>query len=437
MVTPPAAEFSNSGSTDAVRSRLQAVDALRAVALLGILSVNIWFFAHPQMLLGLAGTAPQTAGDQLVRFAASLIFEAKSYVIFSFLFGISFVLAWRSRSALENNVRFQGTRAERSLGAFRAGVSETRRASRRAVALIVLGLLHGLFLFAGDILLAYGILGFILIGMRRISTTAALIISGVIYSLVIGFMLIVAPVSMAMGDSTDAFAGSWAGGGAEAVASYTGTVGEWFAFQAQVYPALALGILLGQGPMALAAFLVGLVVGRARILERIAAGEFGTGRLMAIALPALGFGLTLSALAAVLSWGPPGSTVHTADMAAQLMGQSLNLAAGPFQACGYVILLVLLFRSAPAVSALLAPAGRMSLSNYVGQSVIMVLIFSAVGLGLGGELRAVAVGGVVLGIWALQLLISHLWFACFRRGPMELPVRAWTYAGGSAQPDRP
>lgn len=413
MATRPEAKASDPSPDDpaqstAARSRLQAVDALRAVALLGILSVNIWFFAQPQMFLGLEEASPETAADQLVRFSTSLIFEAKSYVIFSFLFGISFVLAWAS--------------------AFHAGVSETRRAARRAVALVVLGLLHGLFLFAGDILLAYGLLGFILIGMRRISTKAALITSGGIYALVIGFMLADAAVSAAMGDSLDAFGGPWAMDSAEAVTAYTSTVGQWFGFQASVYPVLAFSILLGQGPMALAAFLVGLVVGRARILERIAAGEFGTGRLVAIGLPTLGVGMMLSTVAAVVSWGPPGTTSHTADPAAKLMGQSLNLAAGPFQACGYVILLLLLFRAAPAVTRLLAPAGRMSLSNYLGQSVVMVLIFSAVGLGLGGELGGLAVGGVVLGIWVLQLVISQLWFIRFHRGPMEMPVRAWTYA---------
>lgn len=414
MAMTPAAEPSgpsaeHQASTETVRSRLQAVDALRAVALLGILSVNIWYFAQPQMLLGMPESSPETAGDQLVGFGTSLIFASKSYVIFSFLFGISFVMAWAS--------------------AFKAGVSETRRAARRAVALIVLGLLHGLFLFAGDILLAYGILGFILIGMRKISTRAALIIAGVIYVVVIGFMLVSSFVLMSMGDTMNEFADPWAVDAAEAVQVYTGTMGEWFALQAAVYPIILFGIVVGQGPLALAAFLVGLVVGRARILERIAAGEFRTSRLLAIALPTLAVGLTLSTIAAVMMWGPPGSTTHEPDAGTSVLGMTVNFAAGPFQACGYVILLMLLFRAAPAVTKLLAPAGRMSLSNYLGQSVIMLLIFSAVGLGLGGQLSEVAVGGVVLGIWALQLAISHLWFARFRRGPMEMPVRAWTYAG--------
>lgn len=413
-------------------SRLHAVDALRALALLGILSVNIWFFAHPEMFLGVTTAAPESSADQLVRFAVSLIFEAKSYVIFSFLFGISFVLAWRSRSALENADRFQGTRAERSLGAYQAGLSETRRPARRCAALVVLGVLHGVFLFAGDILLAYGVLGFVLLGLRRISTKAALITAGVLYAAVVGFMLLVGLASMAMGDAVGDVT-QYVGDPEQAVAAYTGTAAEWFGFQAGLYPMLVISILLGQGPMALAAFLIGLVVGRARVLERIAAGEISTARLLAIAVPALLAGLMLSALAAVLVWGPPGSTGQTADYGAQMLGSALNLAAGPVQALGYIILLLLIFRAAPWLTKALAPAGRMSLSNYLGQSVVMVIVFAGVGFGLGGQLSELTVGAVVLGVWVLQLLISHLWFARFRRGPLEAPVRAWTYAGGPSR----
>ncbi|WP_120004608.1 DUF418 domain-containing protein [Nesterenkonia muleiensis] len=397
-----------STQTSAIPQRLHAVDALRALALLGILSVNIWFFAHPEMLLGVRGSAPESSADQLVRFASSLIFEGKSYVVFSFLFGLSFVLAWAR--------------------AYETGTSETRRSARRCTALMVLGVLHGLFLFAGDILLAYGILGFILLGLRRILAKAALITAAVLYVAVVGLLLLVGLVSMSMEDSMGEMT-EWIGDPEQAVQAYTGTVGEWFGFQAGVYPMVAFSLLLGQGPLALAAFLVGLVVGRARMLERIAAGEFSTARLLAIGVPALLLGLAVSALAAVLVWGAPGSTRDTTGYGSDLLGTVLNLAAGPVQACGYVILLLLIFRSTAPLTKALAPAGRMSLTNYLGQSVVMVIIFAGIGFGLGGQLSEVTVGAVVLGIWVVQLLVSHLWFTRFRRGPLEAPFRAWTYAG--------
>ncbi|MVT25396.1 DUF418 domain-containing protein [Nesterenkonia alkaliphila] len=387
--------------------RVHVVDALRALALLGILSVNIWFFAHPQMLLGLRGDSVETSADQLVRFGSSLIFEGKSYVIFSFLFGLSFVLAWGR--------------------AHQSGASERRRSLRRFSALILLGLLHGLFLFAGDILLAYGVLGFILLGMRRVSARAALITAAVLYAALVGFLLFLGVISWAVGDALDGT--TMMGDPAAAREAFTGPAAQWLGFQLGVYPLVQISVLFGQGPLALAVFLLGLVVGRARLIERIAAGELSTGRLLGMGLPALAAGLVLSTMAALLAWGPPGSTDHHPGMGGELLGTALNLAAGPIQAFGYVVLLLVLFRSAVPLTRLLAPAGRMSLTNYLTQSVVMVILFAGVGFGLAGELSELAVGGTVLAIWAAQLVISHLWFARFARGPLEAPLRAWTYAG--------
>lgn len=389
--------------------RVAAVDALRSVALLGILSVNIWFFAHPEMLsTGMRGNPVESGADQLVRFGTSLIFEGKSYVLFSFLFGLSFVFAWAR--------------------AFESGASDTRRAVRRFSALIVLGLLHGLFLFAGDILLAYGVLGFLLLGMRRISTKAALITAGALYTVMIlvlvGLGLVTVTMEDAMGDAALALGDPQA-----AVDAYTGSVSQWFAFQLAAYPVALVSVLFVQGPLAFAAFLVGLVVGRARLVERIVDGEFSTGRLMAVGIPTLLGGFLLSGTAALTMWGPPGSLDHEPGVGAELLGTALNLAAGPVQACGYVVLLLVVFRSSTRLASALAPAGRMSLTNYLGQSVIMVILFAGVGFGLGGQLSEAAVGGVVLGIWLTQLGLSHLWFTRFTRGPVEVPFRAWSYRG--------
>ncbi len=403
------------------------MDGLRALALLGILSVNIWFFAHPEMLLGVLGAAVETPADQLVRFGSAVIFEAKSYVVFSFLFGLSFVLAWRSGATIEKAEPFPGTAAERSLDAYETGVSETRRSVRRFAALIVLGLLHGLFLFAGDILLAYGILGFLLLGLRRISAKAALITAAVIYAVVAGFLLLIAGASYAfenmMEGSTD-----WLGDPGQAAALYGGTAGQWLSFHLGAYLLVLSSILLLQGPLAFAMFLLGLVVGRARLLERIAGGEFSTAKLLSLGLPALGIGALISFAGAWLVWGPPGSTGHSPGPGAELLGSALHLAAGPVQSFGYVVILLVIFRAAAPVAKLLAPAGRMSLTNYLTQSLIMVVLFAGVGLGLAGELSELAVGGIVLAIWGSQLLVSHLWFARFSRGPLEAPLRAWTYA---------
>lgn len=397
--------------------RLPAVDALRALALLGILSVNVWYFVYPDLLQSGVRSAEVASGaDQLVRFVSTLLFEAKSYVVFSFLFGLSFVLAWASAS--------------------RAGHSVIRRSVRRFVALIVLGVLHGMFLFAGDILLAYAILGFALLGMRHISTRWALIIAVGVLLVWSGFTLVTGLAASAV-EGTDLWEESVVAGSdpEAALAAYTDGLGSYLGFQLALYPSIAVNMLFGQGPMAFAAFLIGLVVGRTQLIERVISGAIPTPKLLGWMLPALAVGLGLSGAAAVLLWGPPGSTEPAAATAEHMMGAELTamgmlFLAGPIQAVGYVILALLIFRSAAAavLVRVLAPAGRMSLTNYLGQSVVLAIIFSGLGFGLAGQVSPLGVGVVVLALWVGQLGLSALWGSRFTRGPVEAPVRAWTYA---------
>ena len=84
--------------------------------------------------------------------------------------------------------------------------------------------------------------------------------------------------------------------------------------------------------------------------------------------------------------------------------------------------------------AVLAPVGRMGLTNYFLTSVLGVLLFYGYGLGLMGKLGSAALMALTLALFALQLVFSHLWLARFRFGPAEWVTRSLTY--GKAQPMR-
>jgi len=73
------------------------------------------------------------------------------------------------------------------------------------------------------------------------------------------------------------------------------------------------------------------------------------------------------------------------------------------------------------------PAGQMALTNYLGQSLICGLIFNGYGLALFGKMQRYEIYLVVLGIWAFQLLYSHLWMRHFFYGPCEWVWRSLTY----------
>lgn len=406
--------------------RLHAVDALRALALLGILAVNIWYFAFPENLSGTgrsAGVDPGPA-DQWVAFAATALFEGKSYVVFSFLFGLSFVLQWGS--------------------AHRSGASEVTRSVRRFIGLIILGLLHGIFLFVGDILLAYALLGFALLGLRRIGARAALTLAAALWLIVALAILALASLTLmlassGMMDPAALDAAALSPSAQDVRESYTGGLGSYLAFQLSTYALIAPSTLIVQGPVAFAAFLLGLVVGRGRVLERIMTGAIPTARLLRLAIPALAVGGLLSVTAAWLTWGAPWiqhrpGQPDTGGLGMETLSGGLIFLAGPIQATGYVLVALLILRQPRSgwLVRALAPAGRMSLSNYLGQSLVLAVLFSALGaplgLGLAGQLSASQVGLVVVGLWVVQLVLSRVWLRRFGRGPVEVPLRAWTYA---------
>ena len=80
-----------------------------------------------------------------------------------------------------------------------------------------------------------------------------------------------------------------------------------------------------------------------------------------------------------------------------------------------------------AVLGVLAPAGRMTLTLYVGQSLVFVPIFYGFGLGLHDDLTQVQALLFGLAAFAAQLLGAKLWYRWFRYGPLEWLWRAATY----------
>ena len=84
--------------------------------------------------------------------------------------------------------------------------------------------------------------------------------------------------------------------------------------------------------------------------------------------------------------------------------------------------------------ALLAPVGRMALTNYLSQSVFLVVLFYGVGFGLLGKIGSAACVLICLVLFALQIVVSGWWLNRFRFGPTEWVWRSLTY--GHRQPMR-
>ena len=168
-------------------------------------------------------------------------------------------------------------------------------------------------------------------------------------------------------------------------------------------------------------FLIGVWFVRSGVIARAAEHKPLYRRLAIVGIP-LGVGLGL--LGSLIAMGrPPGVDDGGHDLAHAL----LSLGSLP-AALGYIGAVMLMLHSHGALARirLLAPFGRMALSNYLMQSLVFSLLFYAHGMALWGIARTAQVG-IALGLCALQIGLSHWWLARFQYGPVEWVWRALTY----------
>ncbi|WP_241562847.1 DUF418 domain-containing protein [Micromonospora costi] len=381
---PPARNRAPSGALP----RIIDVDALRAVALLLILVVNIAFFASGYSFHLVPDPAHDSWGDEVVRWLVELFLAMKAYLLFSFLFGYSFTLQLDS--------------------AERRGVDFAPRFRRRLAGLFVLGILHAVLLFQGDILATYALLGLVLLAMRGVGVGTALR-AAVLLTGGIGFVLALAATGgiQMVADPAAALAA-----GQRSTEALQGGIGSVIAEHVRQLPAM-VGTLLVQGPLALSAFLFGYAAGRRRLLTDVVGNRQLLRRTQQLGYPI--------GLAGAVVFASGGGT-------ANLTGLTAGVLTAPLLAAAYAATLLQFFQTdrGRRVAAVLAPAGRMSLSNYLGQSLLCVLVFTGVGLGLAGAVAPAVVVLIAVAIYCVQLAASAAWMARFRYGPMEWLLRAWT-----------
>ncbi|MCU7649362.1 DUF418 domain-containing protein [Pseudomonas piscis] len=375
-------------------TRLQHVDALRGFALLGILAVNIWSFADPYYASPTSNPAYSSALDHLVRWLVSIFFEAKFYLLFSFLFGYSFTLQMSS--------------AERS------GASFVPRMLRRQLALLVIGLAHGALLFYGEILSLYALLGLILLALRGLSAKWAAVLALLLVLASTLMFLLLGAEMLEFG----LYTGTANGESQLKDLALGGSALDTLAYNASHLLDTASALWLLQGPSTLAMFLLGYVAGRKELL--VAPYRFAPRLpwLLAFTLP-LGLGGAL--LYGYWAAYAPGGGL-------ELIGYGLSQLTAPLLSASYAMLLLKAFDSSlgQRLCRRLAPLGRMSLSNYLLQSLILCLLFTGYGLGLVNHLPPLALPLVVIAIYLVQMQLSTLWLRHHQYGPCEWLLRAVT-----------
>jgi uncharacterized protein len=375
------------------RLRDDLADELRGFALLGIVTVNAPFIGISPG--GFTDAAVAGNFDRAAAFMVVALAQAKFYLLFSFLFGYSMSYLLKDNS-----------------------ISQRRVFRRRLLGLAVLGILHGTLFFAFDILLLYAVLGCVLLALvarnsRTVLATAA--VSGLVWALVL----------LVLGSSGSESAQSQRESLAQFNSASIGLTSSsfWLAVKARIdyWPTAQLVILVLNGFAVLSLFCVGLVAGRAQLLRQ-------PERHLHWWRSGLWFGLLIGLPAALLSatWiTGPGTSFNVPDARATA-GLALGFFTAPALSLAYVCALALLHVHKPNLLKIFRPAGRMSLTGYVCESVLLVLIFCGFGAGLMGQLGAGAVTAIALGVWLVLDVFAQLWQKRFAHGPLEYLLARWS-----------
>jgi uncharacterized protein len=392
----------------AASERVELMDALRGVALFGVFLMNMTVFnslnvmSTEQQLLSLPTAAVDLALFDVLRW----LFQDKANSIFAFLFGLGFFLQMQRLQA--------------------RGADFESVYRRRLWVLLGIGVIHMFFFWVWEILHLYALAGFALLALRRLSTRDLLGV-GILCAL-LGRV-----ATKAMAEFTGVIA--WTDPGLRFEESavllrqqlsqqgdYLGLVKVFF--DTTFFDYIANGFLVGWFFYALGRFLIGAWVGRHGWIAR--AREFlpQWRRLMRWALP---LGLVFEGVAMLLAESPLlPEWAHR-----EFLASVVHLLSAPLLATGYVAGLVVLYHGRIGAT-LLAPfawAGRMALTNYLSQSLVLGFVLFGVGpgLALAGHIGASALLGVVIAVYAAQVLFSRWWLGRFAYGPVEWIWRALTY----------
>jgi uncharacterized protein len=376
------------------RQRIGYVDGLRGLALVGILLVNIQYFASTFHGTGIADPSYGDGISGATTAIVDALFETKFYLLFSFLFGYSFTL-WLA-------------------GAERRGEPVTSQFTRRLLCLIGLGTLHAVLLFPGDILATYGLVGFALLRIRHWPAKKALRVGVAVLVVTASVYALLGLASLAAGDEASG-AASITRTSESARESYQGSPAQVITQNvSDLSDAYAL-LLFFQAPSALAMFCLGYAAGRTDVLrhpERYMQ-LWRKGAIGGTAIGLLG--------GALYAWGSLEPAMHAP--ARELLTVAADVILAPCLALGYLSITLLIFMSKRGSSVVkaLAPAGRLALTNYLAQSMLMALIFTGYGLGLVGDVSPPATVGIAIGIFGLEVLWSRLYL---RSGPRYGPAEA-------------
>jgi len=418
------------------KERYLMPDFLRGIALMGICLANFPEFSlYTFQPSETAAAMPTARIDTVVKYLQYIFIDGKFYTIFSLLFGVGFSIFLSN--ALKKN--------RNGLLLF----------YRRMIVLLLIGLLHLICLWAGDILILYAFLGLFLPLFRNMSDKKLLIIA----VMLLLFPIIVDTCITLFGWNLSAPVIS----ATKHFHAKAGITNEnfpvWLAEANSYKDVLSFNIAGSfirlqefiEGNRAfkvMGLFIIGFYIGRQRIYACLS--DYQT---ILLKIRNFGFAVGLP-LSAVYAWNAmngylctlPGSaalyalsvfplsfayvsTICLAYLKYKIASQARNDEKNNVIARdkanyshGYQVVSLL-----KKTASILATTGRMALTNYLMQSVFGILIFYGIGLGLGAKTGLVHVEWIAFAVFLIQMAYSYMWLHYFRFGPIEWGWRMLTY----------
>lgn len=406
MTTKPAL------SPTAPAQRIAILDTLRGFAIFGILMVNMQWMNAPVAFSFSPDVLWDTPPDRAASFIIHALFESKFFVLFSMLFGYGFWLF------LQKPVS--------------EGTGVVKIYAWRLILLIFFGAAHVLFLWPGDILVFYGLLGLVMLLFRKKKDKSLIkwavgfiLIPSTLTGLSVLMMYLAsfsaegqAAVNLAM-EQRDAVSQALIN---EAMQVYpTGAFWDLIVMRLKEYRLLLPAIFFFY-PYVLAMFLLGQYAARKGYLMDVASNA---GFFKALMRWGLFLGIPMNLAYGMLSMNAAMNSMDASTVVSTL----LIGFGGPLLTLGYVSAIVLLFNGGYLKKALssLSAVGRMALTNYLMQSIVSAFLFQSYGLGLYGQVTVWQGMLITILIFALQVPFSIWWLSNFRFGPFEWLWRSVTY----------
>jgi len=382
------------------KNRIEVVDALRGFAVMAIMLLhniehfNLYIF-------------PEASSEFLANLNTGIwdtmffLFGGKAYAIFALLFGFSFYIQY-------NNYAEKG-------GDFRG------RYMWRLVLLFALGCVNAAF-FPGEVLVLYSIIGFVLVPVCKMGNKSVLIIA---------IILMLQPYEWgkffyAMFDP-----------------DYNTVNNSWRVYSRNMYPFLKEGdfwamiksnlwdgqlfCLLwswghGRFFQTAALFMLGMLMGRKGLFSNLESNR-----------KFWGYSLLIAVVCFIPLFYMARDIPATFDN--PVMKGSMNTILSSFRNLSFMVILVSLFVfgwqavSVKRVFKVLCPYGKMSLTNYITQSIVGSFVYFGYGLGMYSVLSITSSFGVGLLMFAVQLMFCHWWLKNHRYGPFEYIWRKGTWIG--------